>query len=47
MSHSTGQDEAGTDRPHKAGAYDVRNVIGGLIGFYGVVMVLVALFGAD
>ncbi len=30
-----------------AGAFDVRNVIGGLIGFYGIVLLLVAFFGAD
>ncbi len=52
MSHSTGQESAGQDstgseQPHKAGAFDVRNIIGGLIGFYGVVLVLVSFFGAD
>jgi drug/metabolite transporter (DMT)-like permease len=30
-----------------AGAFDVRNVIAALIGFYGVVLVLVAIFGDD
>jgi peptidoglycan/LPS O-acetylase OafA/YrhL len=30
-----------------AGAFDVRNVIAALIGFYGVVLVLVAIFGED
>ncbi|TYP85982.1 hypothetical protein [Blastococcus xanthinilyticus] len=30
---------------HSAGAFDVRNVIAGLIGLYGVVLVLVGLFG--
>ena len=30
---------------HAAGAYDVRNVIAGLIGFYGVVLVVVGLVG--
>ena len=34
-------------KKHSAGAFDVRNVIGGLIGFYGVVLLLVALFGED
>jgi hypothetical protein len=47
MSHSTGQESSGTEQPHKAGAFDVRNIIGGLIGFYGVVLVLVSFFGAD
>ncbi len=28
---------------HSAGAFDVRNVIAGLIGFYGVVLVIVGL----
>ena len=31
-------------RAHRAGAFDVRNVIAGLIGFYGVVLVLMGLF---
>ncbi|SDB99694.1 hypothetical protein SAMN05660690_0112 [Geodermatophilus telluris] len=30
---------------HAAGAFDVRNVIAALIGFYGVVLVLMGLFG--
>ena len=34
-------------RKQSAGAFDVRNVIGGLIGFYGIVLLLVAFFGAD
>ena len=38
---STG-DTAGTKQA--AGAFDVRNVIAGLIGFYGIVLVLVGLF---
>ena len=32
-------------RQHAAGAFDVRNVIAALIGFYGVVLLLVGLFG--
>ena len=32
-------------REHSAGAFDVRNVIAALIGFYGIVLVLVAVFG--
>jgi uncharacterized membrane protein len=31
-------------RKHTAGAYDVRIFIAGLIGFYGVVLVLMGLF---
>ena len=45
MSHPSSQDTSGTERPHKAGAFDVRNVIAALIGFYGLVLVLVGIFG--
>jgi hypothetical protein len=31
------------DKAHSAGAFDVRNVIAALIGFYGVVLVIVGL----
>jgi hypothetical protein len=31
-------------KKHAAGAFDVRNIIAGLIGFYGVVLVLMGLF---
>jgi len=41
------QENGTAERPHKAGAFDVRNVIAGLIGFYGVVLVLVAIFGEE
>ena len=47
MSHATSQENNGNGTPHKAGAFDVRNVIGGLIGFYGIVLVLVSFFGED
>ncbi len=47
MSSSTSRANADEERPHKAGAFDVRNVIAALIGFYGVVLLLVALFGED
>ena len=47
MSHGMSQENGTEERPHKAGAFDVRNVIAGLIGFYGVVLVLVAIFGED
>ena len=33
----------GGGRPHSAGAFDVRNVIAALIGFYGVVLVIYGL----
>jgi glucose uptake protein GlcU len=31
------------DTPHKAGAFDIRNVIAALIGFYGIVLIIVGL----
>lgn len=31
------------EQKHTAGAFDIRNVIGGLIGVYGVVLVVVGL----
>ncbi|QIM22807.1 hypothetical protein G7075_19470 [Phycicoccus sp. HDW14] len=30
---------------HKAGAFDIRNVIGGLLAIYGVILTLMGLFG--
>ena len=38
MSEHTGQ-------KHTAGALDIRNIIGGLLGVYGVILVLMGLFG--
>lgn len=35
------------DRPHRAGAFDIRTFIAMLIGIYGVVLVLMGLFGTD
>jgi hypothetical protein len=29
--------------PHKAGAFDIRNVIAALIGFYGIVLIIMGL----
>ena len=43
MSHGMSQENGTAERPHKAGAFDVRNVIAGLIGFYGVVLVVMGL----
>jgi hypothetical protein len=42
---STAGSSAGSDTgtKHAAGAFDVRNVIAALIGFYGVVLVVVGL----
>jgi membrane-bound ClpP family serine protease len=39
---STSAQEGG--RKHSAGAYDIRTLISGLIGLYGVVLVLMGLF---
>src|SRR3712207_3997383 len=47
MSHPASQGTGGAGRPHRAGAFDVRNVIAALIGFYGIVLLLVAVFGDD
>lgn len=30
---------------HTAGVYDIRNIIGGLIGVYGIILVIMGLFG--
>ncbi|MCU1615479.1 MAG: hypothetical protein JWO98_3019 [Frankiales bacterium] len=45
MSSAAGSDRDGgtTGKRHAAGAFDVRNIIAGLIGFYGVVLVIVGL----
>ena len=32
-------------RTHTAGAFDIRNIIGGLIGLYGVILTLMGIFG--
>ena len=34
-----------TPTKHTAGALDIRNIIGGLIGLYGLILVLMGLFG--
>ena len=34
-----------TPTKHTAGALDIRNIIGGLIGTYGLILVLMGLFG--
>jgi hypothetical protein len=43
MTENTSQTE-GSEK-HTAGALDIRNIIGGLIGAYGVILVLMGLFG--
>jgi hypothetical protein len=45
--NSTTNDEAGTEKAHKAGAFDVRNFIGALLGLYGLVLLLTGIFGTD
>jgi hypothetical protein len=36
---------ASTGTPHRAGAFDIRNIIGALMGVYGVILTLAGLFG--
>ena len=43
MTDNTSQ--AGGPEKHTAGALDIRNIIGGLLGTYGVILVLMGLFG--
>jgi len=38
-------EHAPTPQKHTAGALDIRNIIGGLLGVYGVILVLMGLFG--
>jgi len=37
--------EAGASKKHTAGALDIRNIIGALLGTYGVILVLMGIFG--
>ena len=41
----TGDGAAQTGRAHKAGAFDVRNIIGALMGVYGVALTIAGLVG--
>jgi hypothetical protein len=34
-----------TSAKHTAGALDIRNIIGGLLGVYGLILVLMGIFG--
>jgi drug/metabolite transporter (DMT)-like permease len=34
-------------RRHTAGALDIRNIIGGLLGAYGVILLLLGIFGDE
>ncbi len=38
-------DDTTSTRTHAAGVFDIRNIIGGLLGVYGVILVLMGLFG--
>ena len=38
-------DDTTSTRKHVAGIFDIRNIIGGLLGVYGVILVLMGLFG--
>ena len=33
------------ENQHTAGAFDIRNIIGGLIGVYGVILTVMGIFG--
>jgi len=44
---STSTSGGDTGEKHAAGAFDVRNIIAALIGFYGVVLVVVGLVDND
>lgn len=33
------------ENQHTAGAFDIRNIIGGLIGLYGVILTVMGIFG--
>jgi hypothetical protein len=39
----TGPDGGSGTKKHAAGAFDIRNIIAGLIGFYGIVLIVMGL----
>jgi hypothetical protein len=39
--------DTGETQPHKAGAFDIRNIIGALMGVYGVILTLAGLLGEN
>jgi hypothetical protein len=43
MAHTT--TPAAGEKKHNAGALDIRNIIGGLLTVYGVILLLMGLFG--
>lgn len=38
-------DQTSDQQAHKAGAFDIRNIIGALLGLYGVILALAGLLG--
>lgn len=40
-------DSPSTEKTHKAGAFDVRNFIGALLGIYGLILLPTGLFATD
>ena len=44
MSHTTATDDT-AGKPHKAGLFDIRNIIGALMAIYGVILTLAGLLG--
>ncbi len=45
MSQSSTSAQGGAQGRHTAGLLDIRTIIGGLIGVYGVILTLMGLFG--
>jgi hypothetical protein len=45
MSAKSDTTSDGSTAPHKAGAFDIRNIIGALMGTYGVILTLAGLLG--
>ncbi|QIK65796.1 hypothetical protein G7072_05120 [Nocardioides sp. HDW12B] len=47
-SPTSGHDDGSTpEKAHKAGAFDVRNFIGALLGLYGLILLPTGLFATD
>lgn len=46
MTNTTGSG-SGSPRKHTAGIFDIRNIIGTLMGIYGIVLLVVGLAGAS
>ena len=41
------ENTTGSEKPVRVGLFDIRNFIGGLIGIYGIILVLTGLFTGD